>query len=306
MAQQFPVKKVLANTSLGEFEAADFVGIDDGGTGATNAPSALANLGAAADADLTAHENDVANPHAVTAAQVGAIPTAQKGVANGVATLDVGGKVPVSQIPATALPEVHVVLDEAARLALTVQEGDEAIQLDDGTHWIYDGTFWWERPQPATFPLQIQDDGSPLTLEAKVINFKGFTVTEPLTDEITVETVVPPITLQVNGNSKETAYKIIGQSIWGGSILSGVPSAIKANAYVDGAADLGAIKLYDATNALTIAEITGITATDLDSILDLGVLSNISTGEAVWEWQGLQVPDDKNSQLDIESVVIYL
>jgi hypothetical protein len=71
-----------------------------------------------------------------------------KAQANGVASLDGSGKVPASQIPAVALPEVHVVLDAAARLALTVQEGDEAIQTDDGSHWIYDGATWYQRPYP--------------------------------------------------------------------------------------------------------------------------------------------------------------
>ncbi len=70
----------------------------------------------------------------------------EKGAANGYADLDVGGKVPAARIPAVALPEVHVVADATARLALTVQEGDEAIQLDDGSHWIYDGTTWHLRP----------------------------------------------------------------------------------------------------------------------------------------------------------------
>lgn len=72
--------------------------------------------------------------------------TAQKGAVNGLATLDAGGKIPVAQIPATALPQVYVVANAAARLALTVQEGDEAIQIDDGSHWIYDGSTWYLRP----------------------------------------------------------------------------------------------------------------------------------------------------------------
>ncbi len=102
-----------------------------------------------ANADVaanTVHRGNTSNPHNVTPAQIGAIPTTEKGAANGVATLDAGSKIPVAQIPAVALPEVHVVADTAARLALTVQEGDEAIQLDDGSHWIYDGSAWHQRP----------------------------------------------------------------------------------------------------------------------------------------------------------------
>ena len=48
---------------------------------------------------LNAHIEDKQNPHNVTATQVGAIPTSQKGVADGVASLDSNGKVPESQLP---------------------------------------------------------------------------------------------------------------------------------------------------------------------------------------------------------------
>lgn len=85
-------------------------------------------------------------------------------VANGVAALDAGGKISVAQIPAIAVPSVSVVADAAARLALTVQEGDEAIQLDDGSNWIYDGTTWQLRPSGSgdlAGPGSSTDNGIP-------------------------------------------------------------------------------------------------------------------------------------------------
>jgi len=151
------VRTVGDTTALAEFTPTDTVPINQGGTGAITPTDARTNLGAASDADLTSHTSNTTNPHSVTSTQVGAIPTAEKGVANGVSTLDGGGKIPVSQIPATALPEVHVVADATARLALTVQEGDEAIQLDDGSHWIYDGASWHVRPSAsAIFGSEFQ------------------------------------------------------------------------------------------------------------------------------------------------------
>ena len=72
--------------------------------------------------------------------------TSDVGSPNGIASLDAGGKIPAGQIPAVALPEVFVVLDDTERLALTVQEGDEAIQTSDGYHYIYDGYDWYLRP----------------------------------------------------------------------------------------------------------------------------------------------------------------
>jgi hypothetical protein len=50
--------------------------------------------------------------------------------------------VPTNHLPPLAISDVHVVADQAARLALTAQEGDVAIQTDDSSSWIYDGTTW--------------------------------------------------------------------------------------------------------------------------------------------------------------------
>ncbi|AEB50513.1 gp53-like domain-containing protein [Aeromonas veronii] len=59
-----------------------------------------------------------------------AVPSAQKGAANGVATLDGSGKVPVNQIPATAITDTFVVNTQAAMLALTAEVGDIAVRTD--------------------------------------------------------------------------------------------------------------------------------------------------------------------------------
>lgn len=61
------------------------------------------------DSKVTTHVGNKQNPHGVTKAQVGLskvinetqIPSNQKGFANGVATLDANGKVPVEQMPTT-------------------------------------------------------------------------------------------------------------------------------------------------------------------------------------------------------------
>lgn len=59
-----------------------------------------------------------------------AINISEKGVANGVATLDGAGKIPVTQLPAIAINETFVVASEAAMLSLTAQTGDMAVRTD--------------------------------------------------------------------------------------------------------------------------------------------------------------------------------
>ena len=70
------------------------------------------------------------------AAEVGAIATTEKGAANGVATLGSDSKIPLAQLPATAITSTYVVANEAAMLALTAQEGDVAIRPDINTSFI--------------------------------------------------------------------------------------------------------------------------------------------------------------------------
>lgn len=62
-----------------------------------------------------------------------AIPTVQKGAANGVATLDASGLIPITQMPPAALERLVIVANQAARFALTlstVQNGDTVLQSD--------------------------------------------------------------------------------------------------------------------------------------------------------------------------------
>ncbi|MGY2320433.1 hypothetical protein [Pseudomonas azotoformans] len=64
-----------------------------------------------------------------------AIPSGQKGVASGVATLGEDGKLPVSQLPPLAVNEVFTVASQAAMLALTAERGDAAIRTDQNGQW---------------------------------------------------------------------------------------------------------------------------------------------------------------------------
>lgn len=59
------------------------------------------------------------------------LETDDKGVANGVASLDANAKIPSAQLPAIAITEVFVVADIAARDALTIGAGDGEVQEGD-------------------------------------------------------------------------------------------------------------------------------------------------------------------------------
>ena len=59
-----------------------------------------------------------------------------KGVANGVASLDSSGLIPSAQLPPLAKVTVSAVANQGARLALTAEAGDIAIQSDNGQSYV--------------------------------------------------------------------------------------------------------------------------------------------------------------------------
>jgi hypothetical protein len=71
--------------------------------------------------------------------------------------------------------------------------------------------------------------------------------------------------------------------IFRGSDIEGTPKAIKV---IGGqtAAGTGQARIQDITNSKTIATNTSITNVG-KAIVDLGTLSNVGTGEAIWELQ---------------------
>lgn len=65
-----------------------------------------------------------------TNTRVNTLISTQKGSANGLSTLDTGGKIPSSQLPAIAITDTFVVGSQAAMLALAAETGDIAIRTD--------------------------------------------------------------------------------------------------------------------------------------------------------------------------------
>ena len=104
---------------------------------------------------LAAHIGNLANPHAVTKAQVGlgnvdntsdaakpvstAVTTALAGKSNtghGHTFADISGILSSAQLPPLAISEPFVVASQAAMLALTAERGDVAIRTDIGRSYI--------------------------------------------------------------------------------------------------------------------------------------------------------------------------
>jgi hypothetical protein len=84
-------------------------------------------------------------------------------------------------------------------------------------------------------------------------------------------------------NASGADYTKSATFIYAGSTTVGAITMIRLNAWVSGTD--ASFRIYDATNALVIAEITGVTSTDELNVVDMGTLSNIPTASAIFEVQ---------------------
>lgn len=105
--------------------------------------------------------------------------TINKGTSGGYASLDVNGKVPLVQLPATAITSTFVVGTSGEQIALDAQEGDVAIRTDISTSFIHNGgtagdmTDWSELLNPPAPVLSVQGEIGSVWLDANEITSTG-------------------------------------------------------------------------------------------------------------------------------------
>lgn len=141
------------------------IAVANGGTGATSAAGAIANLGG--------------------------IASAEKGANNGVATLGNDGKIPSAQIPAVSFQSANVVADQTAMLALSnAVAGSIAIRTDLNKNFVLSATpastlsNWIELATPAAVTSVNGKTGPNVSLTASdlsssTIGNNIFTLTNP-------------------------------------------------------------------------------------------------------------------------------
>lgn len=105
-----------------------------------------------------------------------AVQSSEKGANSGVATLDAGGKLTNSQIPAIAITDTSVVASEVAMLALTAQTGDVAVRTDLNKSFILKGTDpsvlgdWQDLLHPASSVLSVNSQTGVVSLDTDDIS----------------------------------------------------------------------------------------------------------------------------------------
>jgi hypothetical protein len=92
---------------------------------------------------------------------VNAVINTRRGANDGIAPLDTGGKIPNSYLPDLSITDVHVVADNSARDALSVQAGDIAIVTGTNTTYIYTGSVWQEMLTAPDGVMQVNGMSGP-------------------------------------------------------------------------------------------------------------------------------------------------
>jgi hypothetical protein len=115
-----------------------------GKQGAVSLTKGDVGLGNVPNTDATARANHTGTQTTSTISDFSSAAdariTAQKGNASGIASLDVTGKVPNSQLPPLVTNNTFVVTSQAAMLALSANVGDIAVRTDSNTNYILQST----------------------------------------------------------------------------------------------------------------------------------------------------------------------
>jgi hypothetical protein len=108
------------------------------------------------------------------------------GAANGIASLDAGGKVPASELPDIAISDTSVVVSEAAMLALTAEVGDIAVRTDVNKTFILKTAGastlanWQELLTPTDAVTSVDGQTGVVDLSGNYVNVTGDTMSGAL------------------------------------------------------------------------------------------------------------------------------
>jgi hypothetical protein len=92
------------------------------------------------------------------------------------------------------------------------------------------------------------------------------------------------VSAQYYRSATAAAYSTVSRFIFRGSTIHGTPTNAKAIAWISSSSQTGRVRLYDITNSLTIAT-SGTFNNTTGAIIDLGTISNVPTGDAIFEVQ---------------------
>jgi hypothetical protein len=234
-----------------------------GPTGPTGATGATGPAGPTGSSGVISVVAPITNTGTSTSAIIGI----NAGVANGVATLDSGGKVPQSQIPAVAITNTFVVASQAAMLALTAEEGDVAVRTDQNKTYILTATpastlaNWQELLTPTDAVQSVDGRVGTVTLnDLYAAKTHASTHASGGTDAVTLaQSQITSLTTDLAAKAPLASPTFTGTvTIPAGSSISGVPYLATANTFTGGVQQITTASA--ATKGLIVKATTSQTA----------------------------------------------
>ena len=103
--------------------------------------------------------------------------------------------------------------------------------------------------------------------------------------------------------TNSTSWMTVGHFGYEGSDILGIPTKIKIIAGIIDAGAVAGVRVYDLTNVLQIAKSLTITD-DYPDFCDIGTLTNVSTGAAVWGVQVKKVSGNPSDEVAAGSLAL--
>ena len=104
-------------------------------------------------------------------------------------------------------------------------------------------------------------------------------------------------------DTEEASYVSAGVIAYPGSDVEGAPQKISAVCGKKGGTTTFSVRLYDKTNALVIAKQTN-QSNNYPELLDLGAITNVPEGPAIWEVQVKKTAGDAGKVVTVASLVM--
>lgn len=213
----------------------------------------------------------------------------QMAVANGLATLDAGGKIPSGQLPAIAITSTFPVASQAAMLALTAETGDVAVRSDLNKSFILGGGGnpatlgdWIELLTPTDTVLSVNGQTGAVSLTTTDISEGGnlyFTTARVLATALTGFAAAGSRTAIVATDTILAAFGKVQKYL----------NDLSALAFSGNASDLAGTKTAAFISDFATAADARIAAASLDALNDVDLTGAVD-GQVLKRVAGVWVP----------------
>ena len=203
------------------------------------------------------------------------------GAANGIASLDAGGKVPASELPDIAISDTSVVVSEAAMLALTAEVGDIAVRTDVNKTFILKTAGastlanWQELLTPTDAVTSVDGQTGVVDLSGNYVNVTGDTMSGALAMGTNKITGLGTPTVSTDAATKD----YVDTAAIAPSNLTGVITSVGPATSIASQTGTGSTFVVDTSPTLVTPVLGVATATSINGTTIPSTATLVTTGD---------------------------